>query len=112
MTVFVVQKQMRFNEVTGEQVPRFDTVDQAQKWGEIKYLLSPSAHPFHPEGIIKELQTKLIDYGHEDFIVLIGNPAIVGMACSIAANVNDGMVRILQWSGRDKDYVELNMRLY
>ncbi len=112
MTVYVIQKQMRFSEQTGEQLPRFDTVDQASRWGEIKYLLSPSAHPFHPEGIINELQHKLDDYCHDDFIVPIGNPSIVGFAVAIAANANDGMVRILQWSGRDKDYVELPVRLY
>ena len=62
MTVFVVQKQMRFDEATGELVPRFKTLEKAERFGPLEYLLSPSAHPFNPEHIIGDLHDKLKSY--------------------------------------------------
>ena len=112
MTVFVVQKQMRFDERTGELVPRFKTLDKAGKFGVLEYLLSPSAHPFNPSNIIGDLHEKLKVFNDDDYLLLIGNPALIGMATSVAAHYNGGKVRLLQWSGRQGDYAEISVRMF
>lgn len=112
MTVFVVQKQMRFDEASGNLVPRFTTIDKAERWGKLAYLLSPSAHPFNPEGVLQDMHAKLKSYGDGDYLVLIGNPALIGMATTIAAHYNEGKVNLLQWSGRASDYTEIRVRIF
>jgi hypothetical protein len=112
MTVYVVQKQMRFDEGSGELVPRFKTLDRAQRFGAIEYLLSPSAHPFNPEHIIGDLHDKLKEFGDQDYLLLIGNPALIGMAATVASHYNGGKLKLLQWSGRQGDYAEISVRMF
>lgn len=112
MTVFVVQKQMRFDETTGELVPRFTTIDKADRFGSIEYLLSPSAHPFNPEYVIGDLHDKLKEFSDEDYLLLVGNPVLIGMSAAVAGHYNSGRIRFLQWSGRQSDYAEISTRMF
>lgn len=109
--VFVVQKQHRFDEQKGELVPKFD-LSSAEQYGEIVYLLSPTASPFNPGPIVEELQEKLADFGDEDSLLLVGNPCLIGFATAIAAEASDGFVRLLQWSGRDRAYIPVEADLF
>lgn len=112
MTVFVVQKQMRFDETSGELVSRFKTLDKAKRFGKIEYLLSPTAHPFNPDHVVGDLHDKLKDFSTDDYLLLIGNPALIGMATAIAANYCGGKIKLLQWSGRHGDYAEISVRIF
>ena len=112
MTVFAVQQQMRFDQAKGELVPRFTSIKKAERWGEIEYLLSPSAHPFNPELVLGDLHEKLSRFSDSDYLLLIGNPGLIGMATSLAAYYNEGRVRLLQWSGRHNEYTEISFKIY
>src|SRR5689334_17698838 len=104
--VFVAQMPHRMNERSGALEPRFD-LSTAERYGRVEFLLSPTARPFNPGPIVAELREKLSDYGDEDYLLLVGNPCIMGWACAIAADFNDGKVNILQWSGRDQAYTPI-----
>jgi len=112
MTVYAVQQQMRFDQIKKELVPRFTSINKAERWGEITYLLSPSAHPFNPELVLGDLHEKLSSFSDDDHLLLIGNPGLIGMATSIAAYYNEGHVRLLQWSGRHNEYTEIAAKIY
>ena len=112
MTVFIVQQQMRFDQDKKELVPRFTSIAKAEKWGKLEFILSPSAHPFNPDLVLGDMHEKLLDFNNDDHLLLIGNPALIGMATAIAARYNDGLVKLLQWSGRHNDYTEIVARIY
>ena len=104
--VYVVQDQQRFDHERGELVPRFD-LSSAEKYGELEFLLSPSAAPWASASISQELDMVLQHYDDEDYLLLVGNPVLIGMAVATAAGYNDGRVRMLQWSGRDERYLSI-----
>lgn len=111
--VFVIQRQMRRDRNTGELVLKFN-LEPAEKFGEIVYLLSPTAGPFNPGPIIQDLHEALHDYSDDDFLLLIGNPCLIGWSVGIAAHHNAGRVRLLQWSNRpegNERYVEVEADL-
>lgn len=112
MTVFAVQQQMRFDQDTKELTPRFTSINKAERWGKILYILSPSAHPFNPEIVLGDMHEKLFRFNDNDHLLLIGNPGLIGMATTIAAHYNDGSVKLLQWSGRHSEYVEIVAKIY
>lgn len=107
--VFVVQKTMRWDGTKGELVPKFD-VSPAQEYGEIVYLLSPTASPFRPDSLLGELHEKLKDFTPDDYLLLIGSPVIIGLAVAIAADYTDGEVKVLQWSGKAGKYLPIEVR--
>lgn len=112
MTVFAVQQQMRFDQVRKELVPRFTSINKAERWGQIVYLLSPSAHPFNPDLVLGDMHERLSDFSDDDHLLLIGNPGLIGMATTIAAWYNNGSVKLLQWSGRHNEYTEIVAKIY
>ena len=97
--VFVVQNVCWRNPTSGEWEPKYD-LRPAEGFGEIVYLLDPDANPFNPAQVTATLMEKLGDFGPEDHLLLIGNPALIGMAVATAAAYNDGRVRMLQWDRR------------
>jgi len=112
MTVYVVQQQMRFDKEKREMVPRFPSISRAESWGTLEYLLSPSAHPFHPELVLGDLHKALKDFSDEDYLLLIGNPCLIGMATCVAAHYNAGRVNFLQWSARENEYTIIKSEMY
>lgn len=105
--VFVVQDQMVYNKQLKKSVPRFD-LSPAEPFGEIIPILTYNANPFNPEVIIKEIKRKLSDFGPDDYLLLTGNPALIGFSVSIAAQANEGKVRLLQWSGDERRYITIS----
>lgn len=102
--VYVVQNPHRLNHDTGSLEPKYN-LESAHEFGKIVYLLSPTASPFNPDHLIKELQEKLVDFGDEDKLLLIGNPVLMGLAVAIAADANNGKVNLLQWHGKTHKYI-------
>lgn len=104
--VYVVQNQHRWDANRNEFVPKFD-LKAAEQYGELVFLLGPTASPFRPESIIEELQTKLATFTDQDSLLCIGNPLLIGWSTAIAADANEGRVASLQWSGKDQRYVRV-----
>ncbi len=111
MTVYVVQNQLRWSHETKGLVEKFDTTP-AEEYGELSFLLGSNASPFNPVSVIDELTEKLQAFTDEDHLLLIGNPCLIGFAVAIAADINDGRVRLLQWSGKDRRYIEVDATVF
>ena len=109
MTVYVVQEAMQRNRATGELEAKFD-YGPAEEYGELVFLLNDSARPFIPTPLIDELHEKLKDFGDQDYLLLTGNPLIMSMAFAIAADANDGNVKVLQWHGKSGSYTAIEVR--
>lgn len=105
--VYVVQNQHWWNRKTQQFEQKFD-ISSAKRFGELTYLLSPTASPFRPAPVIDDLKRRLFSYGPGDFLLLIGNPVLIGFAVAIAADANDGEVSMLQWSGKDQRYIRVD----
>lgn len=101
--VFVVQGTLK-KTVDGQLVPKHN-LESAREFGQIVEILSPSAKPFVPEPVIRDIRQKLSDFGPDDYLLLIGNPALIGFVVAIASQRSS--VRLLQWDGVRKKYVEI-----
>lgn len=104
--VFVVQNQHRWDQRNERFVPKFD-LSSAEEYGELVPLLSPTASPFNAGPVIVDMQEKLKGFSNDDYLLLIGNPALIGWAVAIAADYNEGAVTLLQWSGKDRRYIPI-----
>ena len=111
MTVYVVQKQHRWDAYTQDFVPKFD-ITPAEQYGDLDYLLSPKAAPWHSASVLADLHNKLRYYGPEDYLLLVGNPCIIGWAVAVAAHYNAGSVSLLQWSGREHQYIPVEAKVF
>lgn len=109
-TVYVVQKQQHFDHKRGELVDKFDFTP-AKEHGELFYLLSPTAAPFKHENVLQELKDGLCNFTERDFLLLTGNPVLIGLASAVAADIA-GTVNFLQWSGKDQRYLPIKVDVF
>jgi hypothetical protein len=111
MTVYVVQDHRRYDKDTGEYVSVHD-LTPAEEFGTLKYLLSPTAAPWATESIINDLWDGLEEFGDDDYLLMVGNPVLCGLATAVACDVNDGRIRFLQWNGRERRYTAVEAQVF
>ena len=85
----------------------------ASKYGEFKFLLPElSQIIFSPGPLVFKLRKKLKDYGPEDYLLLTGDPAIIGVACSIVSDMTNGKYNLLKWDKQERQYYPIEINLY
>ncbi len=109
MTVYAVQQALHRDPRSGDLVPKFD-YSSAEEFGELVFLLNDNARPFILKPIIDELHEKLANFGPGDYLLLTGNPTLLGLAFAIAADRNNGNIKVLQWHGKSGSYVVIEAR--
>lgn len=111
VTVFVVQDSRRYDKDTGEYVSVHD-LSPAEEYGTLRYLLSPTAAPWAPQSVLDDLWKGLEDFGDDDYLLMVGNPILVGLATAVACDINDGRIKFLQWNGRERRYTDVEAQVY
>jgi len=85
----------------------------ASKYGEFKFLLPEfSQIIFSPGPLIFKLRNLLKDYTQHDYLLLTGDPAIIGVACSIVADTTNGKFNLLKWDKQDRMYYPIKINLH
>ena len=102
--VYVVQNQHFNDRRTGQRRPKFD-LTPAREYGELRYLLSPEASPSLPRSVIASLQYGLADFTERDYLLLLGNPCLIGWTVAVAAQKTGGPVKLLQWHNQSHSYI-------
>ena len=68
----------------------------AQKYGKIVRLFEHGSQlMFSPHLATQRLKRLLKDFNDEDYLLMMGDPAAMGLACCIAADINRGKFKIL-----------------
>ena len=84
----------------------------ASKFGEFKFLLPEfSQIIFSPGPLIFKLRGLLKNYTIKDYLLLTGDPAIIGVACSIVSDFTNGKYNLLKWDKQDRIYYPIEINL-
>jgi|TARA_R100000995_G_scaffold84152_1_gene61991 hypothetical protein len=96
--VYVIQENSKFNIISarqyGELIPIFEEGKQI--------MLSPAP-------AIQKLKYILRDFNDDDFLLLIGDPSMIGLACAIAADKNRGKFKVLKYDRRTYEYYPIDI---
>ena len=85
----------------------------AKEYGEFVFLLPElSQIIFSPGPIIFKLKKLLKNYSEKDYLLLTGDPAIIGVACSVASDMTGGKYNVLKWDKQEKKYYPIKINLY
>ena len=84
----------------------------ASKHGDFKFLLPEfSQIIFSPGPLIYKLRSLLKNYTAKDYLLLTGDPAIIGVACSIVSDITNGKYKLLKWDRQDRVYYPIEINL-
>ena len=85
----------------------------AQKYGDFKFLLPEfSQMIFSPGPLIYKLRQGLKNFNENDHLLLTGDPAIIGVACSIVSDITNGKYNLLKWDKQERKYYPISINLY
>tara|TARA_Y100001951_G_C11221337_1_gene228966 strand:+ start:139 stop:489 length:351 start_codon:yes stop_codon:yes gene_type:complete len=98
--VFVVQEVSKFNIISaqefGKLIPLFEEGKQI--------MLSPGPAVRKAKHILK-------DFSDDDYLLLIGDPAMIGVVCSVASYNNRGKYKVLKYDRRTYQYFPIQIDL-
>ena len=101
MTVYVVQ------EVPGRNIA------SAREYGDFEVLLPSQTNIMLSAGpSVRRIKRILQDYKDSDYLLLIGDPAAIGVACAIASLFNRGRFNILKWDRQEGLYYPVEIDLH
>ena len=106
--VYVIQ------DVPGSKIgtPKINIIGATQ-FGQLKVLLPENSQIIlSPNYVITTLRNKLKDYTSKDYLLLTGDPAIIGVACSIVSDTTNGKYNLLKWDKQERRYYPVEIDLY
>ena len=107
-TVYVIQ------EVAGTKAgnPKINIMG-ASNYGQFKFLLPEfSQIIFSPGPLVYKLRQGLKNFKTRDYLLLTGDPAIIGVACSIVSDITNGKYNLLKWDKQERKYYPIEINLY
>ena len=85
----------------------------ASQFGVFKFLLPElSQIIFSPGPLIFRLKEGLKKYRTKDFLLLTGDPAIIGVACSLVSDMTNGKYNLLKWDKQERRYYPIEINLH
>ena len=85
----------------------------ASQYGQFKFLLPElSQMIFSPGPLIFKLRNGLKKFNAKDYLLLTGDPAIIGVACSIVSDITNGKYNLLKWDRQERRYYPIKVNLY
>ena len=92
--------------------PKFNIMGAAE-YGKLKFLLDERSQMiFSPGPLIFKLKTLLKDFKPTDHLLLTGDPAIIGVVCSLVSDITNGRFNLLKWDRQEKRYYPIEVDLY
>ena len=107
-TVYVIQ------DIPGtrEGRPKINIIG-ASEFGSLKVLLPENAQIILSSGpVVFKLRQLLKNYTPKDYLLLTGDPAIIGVACSVVSDITNGKYKLLKWDKQERRYYPIEIDLY
>ena len=99
MTVYALQEMGR-------------NIRSAEKFGDLKVVLPDNKQIVLSSGPLTfKLRHELKDFNDNDYLLLMGDPAIIALAGAIASEMNRGKFKILKWDRDEKKYYDIEIDL-
>ena len=99
MTVYVLQEMGR-------------NIRSAEKFGDLKVVLPDNKQIVLSSGPLTfKLQHALKDFNDNDYLLLMGDPAIIAVAGAVVSDINNGRFKVLKWDRDEKKYYDIEIDL-
>ena len=87
-------------------------IQQLFDFGDPVVCLPPGRMVLNTAPSVMAMREKLADFNDDDFVVGIGDPALIGIACALAAHSNRGKFKMLKWDRDRSGYIPLEVNIY
>ena len=97
---------------TREGLQKFNIMGAAE-YGKLEFLLDERSQMiFSPGPLIMKLKNLLKDFRPTDYLLLTGDPAIIGVVCCLISETTNGRFNLLKWDRQEKRYYPIEIDVY
>lgn len=101
-TVFITHEPHRIENGVVKSI--FD-MTPAGEYGNIEVLIPAGASLLSTVPMVRMMRDRLRDFSDADYLLPVGDPASIMAAGAIAAEINNGRVKILRWDRMTRRYI-------
>lgn len=83
----------------------------AESFGEIRFVVPKDESVFRTDDLVRIIDRGLYGYSHEDYLLPVGNPTIIGMVFAVLVERYSSDFNVLHWAARERQYVPLKFSL-
>ena len=84
----------------------------AKDFGDFKFILPEKTNlMWKPQETISIIKKELRYFNDRDHLLLIGDPAVIGICTAVAADYNCGRGKFLKWDNREFKYYPVEVEL-
>ena len=65
-----------------------------------------------PEKLSEEIKNSLKDFTSNDYLLLYGDPAIIGVVCAVASDITNGKFKLLKFDRRQFSYYPIELNIF
>jgi hypothetical protein len=92
--------------------PKID-ITPALKYGEIKIMFPRLKQmQFSPGPMVMEIKNSLKNFTTDDYLLLYGDPAIIGVVCAVASEITNGKFKLLKFDRRQFSYYPIELNIF
>ena len=84
----------------------------ASSYGQFKFLLPEFSQMIFLLVHLYIVKTRFKNFKPRDYLLLTGDPAIIGVACSIVSDITNGKYNLLKWDKQERKYYPIEINLY
>ena len=107
--VYLVQE-IPTDRETGQ--PKID-ITPALKYGEIKIMFPRLKQmQFSPGPMVMEIKNSLKNFTQDDYLLLYGDPAIIGVVCAVVSDITNGKFKLLKFDRRQFSYYPIELNIF
>jgi hypothetical protein len=96
--------QMTTRVFISQDVPKLNLTPAKAYAGEFVVILPPGEMTRDLKRTISNIKHKLSDFQRGDYLLLIGDPIVMGLTLAIALNMADYSLKVLRWDRQEKVY--------
>jgi hypothetical protein len=67
---------------------------------------------FSPAPMVRKMKRMLKDFSDDDYLLLTGDPALIGVACSVVSETNNGKYKLLKWDRQERQYYPISINIH
>lgn len=84
----------------------------ARAYGELETVMGAGQLMLDSSAAVRQIKEKLRNFTDKDYILPLGDPAIMMLVGAAAAAINDGVFNILKWDRQERIYYAVKVDLF
>lgn len=88
-------------------------LSRATEFGDVVILENDDFPQFRDgRAILERITRNLQEFqANDDYLLLVGDPVLIGLCCAILANLGHKLIKVLKWDNQSRCYLPINLPL-